>query len=232
MKHLVLAIAFVTVSCKSEKAPPPPPAPEPVAVAVASAPPPVSPAVVAAPPADCHLRIAIAVDKIAWDGALTGSSAWKAGDKPNLAALEARRGCHAQIASADTVKYQDVITVMDNLVTLGITDIALGGDALPMQAAGSGATPHVSALPDKATLQNAPLIVITKTQVLLKDKVIGKPGDADLQAKLVAALPPKPSDPTAILQADQNTSSITVMRVVNAASQTGYTNLLFAVTSR
>jgi biopolymer transport protein ExbD len=222
MKHLVLAIAIVLLGCKSEK---PAPAAEPVAVAPSGS----AAAVKAAPPADCQLRITVAADKIAWDGALTGSTPWKAGDKPELTALAARPGCRAQVSADDAVKYQDVIAVMDNLVKLGITDLALVGSKLPMQAAGSGSPTHVGALPDKATLQNAPLIVVTKTQVLLKDKVIGTPSDADLQAKLVAALPPKPSDPTAILQADKDTSSVTIMRVVDAASQTGYTNLLFAV---
>jgi hypothetical protein len=76
------------------------------------------------------------------------------------------------------------------------------------------------------------VLVISKTQVTFKGEAIGKPDDEAIDVKIAAKLPASPKDPTLIIQADASTPSATINRVITAAGNQGYTNVLFAVKNK
>jgi biopolymer transport protein ExbD len=204
--------------------------------------------------ATCLITIAMTRTNISWSGGgiSEGHSDYKPGEPPHLDVLKVvAPTCEAFLTADDNLKYQDVIAVMDSIVKLGLVNISLG-------KAGDKPTPQKTTRPQpnidmkwvkgadgKLTLQGTldPLsgntvskdtlvLVITKTQVTFKGEVLGKPDDAAIDVKIAAKLPASPKDPTLIIQADANTSSATINRVITAATNQGYTNVLFAVKNK
>jgi len=202
----------------------------------------------------CLITIAMTRTNISWSGGgiSEGHSDYKPGEPPHLDVLKAvAPGCEAFLTADDNLKYQDVIAVMDSIMKLGLVNISLG-------KAGDTPTPKKTTRPQpnidmkwvkgadgKLTLQgtldpmsgnavskDTLVLVITKTQVTFKGEVLGKPDDAAIDVKIAAKLPPSPKDPTLIIQADASTSSATINRVITAASNQGYTNVLFAVKNK
>ncbi|HEU4733985.1 MAG TPA: hypothetical protein VFT22_39105 [Kofleriaceae bacterium] len=79
----------------------------------------------------------------------------------------------------------------------------------------------------------APVIIVTRQDVSLGGARIASVAEVaagtGLLASLTQALPPRPTDPTIILQADRDTDMTVINRVVQTASHAGYTAMLFAV---
>jgi biopolymer transport protein ExbD len=202
----------------------------------------------------CLITIAMTQTNISWSGGgiSEGHSDYKPGEPPHLDVLKAvAPTCTAFLTADDNLKYQDVIAVMDAIVKLGLVNISLG-------KAGDTPTPHKTTRPQpdidikwvkgpdgKPMLQgtldpmsgssiskDTLVLVISRTQVTFKGEVLGKPDDDALDIKIAAKLPPSPKDPTLIIQADASTSSATINRAITAASNQGYTNVMFAVKNK
>src|SRR5258706_13672263 len=76
---------------------------------------------------------------------------------------------------------------------------------------------------------SAPIIIISKTEVTIAGKKVGKPDDgAPLAAEISAALPGSPKDPIVIIQADASLSYAPIKAAIEAAKAAGYDNVLFA----
>jgi biopolymer transport protein ExbD len=80
--------------------------------------------------------------------------------------------------------------------------------------------------------KTTPILIVTKTQVMFQGKEIAKPDDAALEQEISVELPASPKDPTLILQADAQTPAGAITRIIAAAKDRGYTELLFAVKSK
>jgi biopolymer transport protein ExbD len=260
MKHLVALLAIAIVGCKSDK---PTPAPTPTetgsgsssgSAGSGSAGSGSGSAGSGSNAAACLITIALTQTNISWSGGgiSEGHSDYKPGEPPHLDVLKAvDPRCDAFLTADDNMKYQDVISVMDSVVKLGLVNISLGkpGD-VPTKKKTTRPQPNIDMKwvkgPDgKLTLQGSldPLsgnalakdtlvLVISKTQVTLEGEELGKPDDEALDVKIAAKLPASPKDPTLIIQADANTSSATINRAITAATNQGYTNVMFAVKNK
>jgi len=231
MKHLLLLVV-VAVACKSDK--PPTPAPTPTetgsgsgstVIAAGSGSETTNVGSAGSGSAACVIKVTLSQTNVAWDGGgVKGQTDFKPGERPHLDALKGITNCSAWLVTDDKLVYQDVVTVMDTLIKIGIVDVSLGDPSK------NKATPPP--MPDgssKQALRNEPILIITKTEVRFHDKVVGKPDDDAIATKLEAVLPKDPKDPTFIIQADKDTSTKTINRVITAAGNAGYTNVLFAV---
>jgi biopolymer transport protein ExbD len=182
--------------------------------------------------------VAIKPGSITYEGGgIAGNVDRKPGEAPNLDVLKPLAAkCSAFVTADPTLLYQDVIAVMDALVKDGITNVSLGkpGDKPPADANGKlvleGTIKAQPAL--KQRLEDAPVLIVSKTQVMFQGKELAKPDDTALDVKLAAVLPANPKDPTLILQADAQTPAATINRILAAANNQGYTDLLFAVKNK
>jgi len=239
MIKLALAVMCLsTLACQKKDEPKPAPteAPKPAE----------KPAEPAAKPAEpCVLAVKVS-DKITFEGGgVKGESPLAAIDVSAVKPLAGR--CSADLTADDTVEYQNLINVMDKLVQAGITDVGLGGarhdHALPPQEptiTGEWTTTKDGKLQltghfkdsSKDLLRNAPLIIMSRTEVKVFGKSVGKPDDSALGAAIAAALPASPKDPTVIIQADRGLPFATIRAATDAAAKGGYTNVLFAVKNK
>ena len=165
----------------------------------------------------------------------------------------------SELAGADDVPYQHVITAMDVSVKAGFMDTGLSSPkalSVPLAAADpKGAASECPATlipPEPVTapapktprasgtdaLKKAPVLVVTKTELTLNvndtKTVIATIADAKAGTSLAAltkALPPT-GDGLLILQADESTPTHVINLVVETAKAAGYGNLLFAVKNR
>lgn len=187
----------------------------------------------------CVIVVQIKPGTITYDGGgIAGNVDRKPGEAPNLDVLKPFAGkCAAFVTADPSLQYQDVVTVIDTLVKDGIVDVSLGkaGDPPPAR----DRPVHPDHATDVTTVwklapaaKTTPVLIVSKTQVLLEGKEIAEPGDGALQDEIAAALPANPKDPALILQADAATPAATLDRVIAAASQRGYTNVLFAVKTK
>jgi len=262
MKYLAIAITLIACSKKDTPAPdpkpvdpvaaapkPPEPKPEPVM------PDPNKPA----PAAACTVQIKVTSDKITYDGGgVKGEIPFKSGATIDMAPLKPAVGkCDANIWADDDIAYQDVIAVMDSTVHVGIVNIGLGSPTdkpvknakpsdVPPATPPAGWTMTTTKTPDGKLqitgkfdpsvkddlLKNTPLIIISKKDVTVFGKSVGKPADPNLDSEIVGALPPNPKNPTVILQADRELPFSTIAAAVKAASTGGYDNVLFAVKNK
>jgi biopolymer transport protein ExbD len=234
MKPLALLVVVAIVACKSDK--PPAPAPTPTEIGSGSG----SSVVIAAGSgsagsagsgsagsgsAACVIKVTLNQTNIAWDGGgIKGQNDFKPGEPPHLDALRGLT-CPAWLIADDKMRYQDVISVMDALIMMGIVEVSLSDPTKTK----SGTVPARS---DKQLLKEAPVLVITKTEVRFHDKLIGTPDDDAIATKLAAELPKDPKDPTFVIQADKDTSAKTINRVITGASNQGYTNVMFGVQNK
>lgn len=175
----------------------------------------------------------------------------------------ARRGCppSVMLGADKTRAYSETIAVMDALKNGGLVNIGLAApDELPVSFADADAgsaggqhcsqtvldappreprQPDPSAMPrtvDKAALGGAPVVVVTKDEVMFAGRSLAKvtqlvvaQGSIDALAK---ALPPHPSKPYAVLQADQGTPMSVIVRVIDTLKAAGYSDVMFAVRVR
>jgi biopolymer transport protein ExbD len=222
MMKLALAALLLTAACQKKDEPKPVPteAPKP-AEKPAEKPKPVD--------TPCVLAVSL-TDKVTYEGGgIKGESTVAALDKAVFTPLAGK--CSAEITAEDTVGYQDIIRTMDLLVTAGITDVGLGGTKSPKVDAptSSGKLGPVS----KDALKSAVVIVMSRTEVTVSGKKVGKPADATLGAAIVKALPPNPTtSPIVIVQADASLSFAPIRAALDAAKQAGYDNVLFAVKNK
>jgi len=230
MKHLALALIAI-VACKSDK--PPTPAPTPTTPSgtgsgsgssVIAAGSDLGSAGAGSGSAACVIKVTMSQTNISWNGGgVKGQTDFKPGEPAHLDALNGLTKCAVWLVADDKLVYQDVVTTMDRLIKMGLVNVSLADPANSKP----GPAPDPS-----GKLRDEPVVIITKTEVRFRDKVIGKPDDDAITAKLTAVLPKDPKDPTLIIQADKDTSAKTINRVVTAASNQGYANVLFAVKNK
>jgi biopolymer transport protein ExbD len=179
------------------------------------------------------VTVAINLGSITYDGGgIAGNVDRKTNEAPNLDMLKPLAAtCSAYVTADPGLAYQDVITVIDTLRLDGFTAIALGkaGDP-PTTDHTHSATPPSDVT--SAVLHDALAVSVSKTQVLVRGKVIANLDDPALDAKLAAALPASPKDPTLIVAADAHTPVRTLDHVLAVAKLQGYTNPQFAVTKK
>jgi biopolymer transport protein ExbD len=165
----------------------------------------------------------------------------------------------AELAASDSVRYQEVIATMDIAVKTGFVDVGLSTAdklAVPLASAstkGAASDCPPSLIPytdeDRAAmaqprpepargsngLAQAPVLVITKDKLTFNSKDVmtvaeAAKGSGKIEA-LIKMLPPT-RDGMLILQADQDTPTTVINRVVITAKAGGYDNLLFAVKNK
>jgi biopolymer transport protein ExbD len=186
-------------------------------------------------PADaCEIVVHIGPDKLTWKGPdnLAGEAAIKGGVLDG-GALEAglaaarNKGCNASVSSDAAATYQQIVHAMDVLVKVGITNIALdSGDDAPSKTAPTSTISR--------DLKDMPVVVVSKTEILLNGKLVVAVKDAsraELDAALAAEQKARPGHGI-ILQADAASNAATINAVVAAAKKAGFDNVLFAVKNK
>lgn len=138
---------------------------------------------------------------------------------------------------------------MDALIAVGYIDVGIGDDTLPNTPSRPppprakvdwkvGSNGELVAKMDPSTQQrsplaDAPVIVISRTEVFVSGTTIGKPNDAALAAAIEKALPKRAdSNGMVILQADASLAYIIIISAVGAAKRAGYHDVLFAVKNK
>ncbi len=243
---LCIAMLVAPFGCKSKKEEPAQPPIAKVETPPAEAPKPPPPPPPAEKPSDCAFTIKMTPTDVAYSGADrgrsvdldTGKAALPKRDEPVVQSVlgtalkpvvaKCPGKLSATLTATPDVVYQDVVGVMDLLTKLGIKDVAFGD-------ATGGSSSNSSAAPSDADLKKAPVVIMTKTEVKVWDKAVGKPADAGLAAAVKAGLlagHDKPSDPTIIIQADQSLTYAAIINALNGAAEAGYTNALFAVKNK
>ncbi len=246
MKNMVwvwVAVLVASFGCKTKKEEPAAPPAAKVETPPAEAPKPPPPP--AEKPSDCAFTIKMTPTDVAYAGVDrgrsldldTGKAAMPKPDEQEVSSVlgtaltpivaKCPGKLSATLTATPDVVYQDVVRVMDLLSKLGIKDIAFGdakADPSKMSPASSD-----------SDLKHAPVVIMTKTEVKVWDKSVGKPADAGLADAIKAGLlagHDKPSDPTFIIQADQSLTYAAIINAINGAAQAGYTNALFAVKNK
>jgi biopolymer transport protein ExbD len=125
--------------------------------------------------------------------------------------------------------YQQVVNVMDQLVTAGFKRIAIGpptkDEAEPKPAPASRS---------KEDIAKAAVVTLTKTTVSVDGKAVGElsAGVEGWQAAMVAALESgHPGSSTLIVQADKAVLYETILAVIDGARPAGFVDIAFAVDS-
>ncbi len=158
---------------------------------------------------------------------------------PDFAWLEARltaeKTAHPECGAVEItggrgVRYADVITAMDVSLKVGLMDVGLDtGDDL---SSPPGQEPPARPRSGTEALRNAPVVIITKDELIFGSSRIAGVAEvaagADFIEPLARALPPA-VDHMAILQADEATDMIVIVRAVRTLKRAGYNNVLFAV---
>jgi len=171
-----------------------------------------------------------------------------------LKAVHAKFDCgpSLELAATPGVKYDDVIHAMDISVKVGLLNVGLAQpEELVVQF--SGTAPRVcpaptlikvppaeltAAPPPKLprsgtdTLAQAPVIIVTKDAIMFDGKLVVTLGQANAGGgvldELAKAMPVSQRG-VVILQADKDTPSNVVNRIVATTKSRGYDNVLFAV---
>ena len=183
--------------------------------------------------AGCVVTVAINLGSITYDGGgIAGNVDRKPNEPPHLDMLSSLASkCSAYVTADPALSYQDVLLVIDTLRLDGFTLISLGkaGDPPPTDHTHSATPPS-----DITTtvLHDAPMLSVSKTQVMFRDKVIANLDDPLLDTKLAAAMPPGPKEPSLIVAADAQTPVRTLEHLLAVAKQQGYTSPQFAMTKR
>jgi biopolymer transport protein ExbD len=169
----------------------------------------------------CEVKITVAVGSYRYSGGgVQGTAKTAAALRTALSPLAAK--CDAVVATPKSIPYQEVITVMDAAMAAGITNVRLDVEGAPKP-------PVTGEKPDPERL---PFVIVTKTEVTVDDKLVGKPTDPTLDAKIenaLVAVKPKHVGPWVVLQAEKDLPSDAIRLIVRGASQAGYTNVLFDV---
>lgn len=158
-----------------------------------------------------------------------------------------------EVAAANGVSYQDIIAAMDTGVSAGLVNVGLSNPvdltmkftatkqpkcdgALTTTPSGTMVKVPARLQTGKDDLKAAPLVVITKTEVLLgKEAIISvedalKESNKHVIPELQRAIPAGAK--MAILQADQGTDAKVINRVIASTKAAGVDDLLFAVKNK
>jgi biopolymer transport protein ExbD len=141
-----------------------------------------------------------------------------------------------EISAEPATGYQDLITVMDLAMAAGFEDIGIAkpggdrpGDPPAPSGPGGGGT----------TIAKAPVVIVTKTEVLLDGTRLAGVDDriTAIEAAIAAALKARAVDPAApagalVIQADASATYETIMKVITGARTAGFEDVVFAVKSK
>ncbi len=187
----------------------------------------------------------MSLSEVAWDGAgAKGSAKYPTTPPPDFHELAAvPKTCAVLLAPDATVKYDDVIHVLDSLIHAGFTSVSVGkrGDKpTPTTADGkldkaAAADLHAGSFAhgySKDEVKTLPVIVITTKTVSIAGKTVGKLDDADLAKKVAAALPANPKLAGVIVEADKDVEAAAVTTAIDGAKSAGYNDVLFAVKAK
>lgn len=167
--------------------------------------------------------------------------------------VAAAGGCRPSVLlhSQPGVPYARVVAVMDAALKVGLDDIQLVGPgagsgtssthpaahapASDHEADGAHPTPPALAGSGREALRDAPVVFVTKTELVFNGHNLAATADLARGAgnipALAQALPPSRTG-TLILEADKGTDSAVILRVMSTANKAGYDNVLFAVNGR
>jgi biopolymer transport protein ExbD len=161
-----------------------------------------------------------------------------------------------EIGAAADVKYQEVVSVMDVAMKVGIVDVGMASmSALPvkldadstkdaahcpaMVVADAPAAPVSAAAAPPVTstgsaLAKAPVVVVTRDGIFVAGKrvvwLVDLARTKGTIAALVAALPT--SDHSVILQAEESSDMNIIVRVLETLKGAGYDNVMFVVKNK
>jgi biopolymer transport protein ExbD len=161
-----------------------------------------------------------------------------------------------QLAADSDTSYQNVVTTMDLAIKAGLADVQLtdpsglsvkidDSDALERKArhcaapaAPAAPAPVTTTSPNKDAMKDAPVLVITPTDVSVDGTSVGAvktlaKGKGVIPALTKALAAHKGGDKhTVIVQADVSSSVALINRVIATTKQAGYDNVLFAVKNK
>ncbi|MDX2089869.1 MAG: biopolymer transporter ExbD [Kofleriaceae bacterium] len=159
------------------------------------------------------------------------------------------------------VKYQDIVSVMDTAVQVGLRDVSIAGmDELPMTFTTDPATaakdcpsPVLAVSPPPAkpprprspsitpgdavggdTVPNAVIVAVSTEEILVNGKVVGRTAEVATGSgtfKPLVEALPKGETDRVIVQADQKTDMKVMVRVLETLKQAGFADVALAVKS-
>lgn len=260
MRNLSLALLLV-IACDKPKDEPKPPTPTPT--------PTPAPADAATVPTQtaCDALLVFLETGGTWIGAPPGVSCFgentAAGKERDVAWIKAELvslqnrlpGCKPalEVAAANGVSYQDVITVMDAGMSTGLKDVELSNpvdlsmkftatkqpkcDAkLATKSGGGSGSPGAKPTTATTDLKSMPVIVVTREEIKIGADVIVSVADALKESnkhplpELQRALPT--GTKSVILQADASTDAKVINRILKSTQAAGIDNVLFATKNR
>jgi biopolymer transport protein ExbD len=218
---LALCVLVLVAACSSKKKHDETPAPTPPPPAPADA---AGPLDAPPPPPPCITVVDIT-----------------AGHTLDVAALKATAAscAGANVLADQTMKYGELMKTFDTLVAQGFTNLSVGEPAqhakaqLPAGTTRSSTTNEgriVGRFEEKPAGE-IPIVVLGKRVTVLGQE-IGAVEDPGLSAAISKALPAATAGHSLVLQADATTTVDTISKVVAAADDRGYTNILFGMTKK
>jgi biopolymer transport protein ExbD len=172
--------------------------------------------------ASCELQVTIASNKIKLEGPVKGSVARATDLHGALAKVD--RTCSVLLAADDTPSYQEIVTTVGQLKAEGFSRLAVS-DAFKAWT-----------LPLKDTTSKKLVVTVSKLEVLVDGKSIGNRPDAPhLAAAVTAALEAikaRHEGATLVIQADEETSAMTINKLIVGAHNAGFDEVLFDVRAR
>lgn len=252
---LLLAVLAGCDKPKEEPKPTPTPTPTPT--------PPPAPADAATAPTEtaCDALLVFLETGGTWIGAPPDVSCFSEGRdlswlKTTLNTLQSKLGtCKPalEVAAANGVSYRDIIAAMDASLSAGLVNVGLSNPvdlsmkftankqpkcdgALATKPSGKTVKAPARLQTGKDELKAAPLVIITKTDIMLDKETILSVEDALKESnkhvipELQRAIPAGAK--MAILQADEGTDAKVINRVIASTKAAGVDDLLFAVKNK
>jgi biopolymer transport protein ExbD len=115
------------------------------------------------------------------------------------------------------VRYQDMVTAMDMSVKAGLPNVTVEGQGSAQQ--------HPAA---QRPAEKAPIVIVSTTEITFGGKSLGATDQPATMVALAKVLPAT-SDGVMIIQADKDTDSSVINRLVETLAAHGFDNVLFAV---
>lgn len=141
-------------------------------------------------------------------------------------AIKTPRTTSVSLVADETLNYQGVIDVMDQLIAAGFENITLGSKS----AEEASEEPGDTSAPEDPT--KVAVVTLSKTQISVDGTLIGEldKGAESWQAEMVESLKAKhPDSTTLVIQADRDVLYTTIISVIDGAKPAGYVDILFAV---